>query len=189
LISWIILSMQHPYIHPYAYSICSYWLLLLLLPLLFYYCCYCFTTITDVPPSTIHDSPIHMWVFPSSLVFPQFCPSHCLKPSEGARTGGFPLVDRSMLMCGAASCGAVSRGAGRKGPRGTGRDRVWLYMRAWFCLSRAKLAFPFQSAFFPSLSVTVLSLFTKLVSNLEKLLFLSFCNDCCLLALVFCPIW
>jgi hypothetical protein len=59
----------------------------------------------------------------------------------------------SMLTCGAASCGAASRGAGRKGPRGTGRDRVWLYVRARLCLSRAKLALPFQSAFFPSLSV------------------------------------
>jgi hypothetical protein len=100
----------------------------------------------------------------------------------------------SVLTCGAALCGAVSRGAGRKGPRGTGRDRVWLYVRARFCLSWAKLALPFQSAFSErlfllSLSVTVLSLFTKLVSNLEKLLFLSFFNDCCLLALVFCPIW
>jgi hypothetical protein len=104
--------------------------------------------------------------------------------------GGFPLVDRSVLTCGATSCGAALHGAGRKGPRGTGRDRVWLYVRARFCLSRPKLAFfraPFQSALFPSLSVTVLSLFTKLVSNLEKLLFLSFFNDCCLLALVFLP--
>jgi hypothetical protein len=40
--------MQRPYIHPYAYSICSYCLLLLLLPLLFYYCCYCFTTVTTI---------------------------------------------------------------------------------------------------------------------------------------------
>jgi hypothetical protein len=29
LISWIILSTQRPFIHPYAYSILSYWLLLL----------------------------------------------------------------------------------------------------------------------------------------------------------------
>jgi hypothetical protein len=48
LISWIILSMQRPYIHPYAYSIYSYYFLLLLLPLLFYYCCYCFTTVTTI---------------------------------------------------------------------------------------------------------------------------------------------
>jgi hypothetical protein len=48
LISWIILSMQRTYIHPYAYSILSYCLLLLLLPLLFYYWCYCFTTITTI---------------------------------------------------------------------------------------------------------------------------------------------
>jgi hypothetical protein len=48
LISWIILSMQCPYIHPYAYSICSCCLLLLLLLLLFYYWCYCFTTITTI---------------------------------------------------------------------------------------------------------------------------------------------
>jgi hypothetical protein len=50
LISWIILSMQRPFIHPYAYSILSYCLLLLLLPLLFYYCCYRFTTITTIKP-------------------------------------------------------------------------------------------------------------------------------------------
>ena len=30
-------------------------------------------------------------VFPSCLVFPQFCPSPCLKRSQGARTGGFPF--------------------------------------------------------------------------------------------------
>ena len=48
----------------------------------------------------------------------------------------------------------------------------------------------FSERLFPlSLSVIVLSLFTKLVSNLEKLLFLSFFNYLCLLALVFCPIW
>jgi hypothetical protein len=47
IITWIILSMQHPFIHPYAYSIKSYCLLLipllsftLLLLLLFYYCHY-----------------------------------------------------------------------------------------------------------------------------------------------------
>jgi hypothetical protein len=48
LISWIILSMQYPFIHPYAYSISSYCLLLLLLPSLLYYCCYCFTTTTTI---------------------------------------------------------------------------------------------------------------------------------------------
>jgi hypothetical protein len=36
LISWIISSMQRPYIHPYAYSISSYCLLLLLLPIFKY---------------------------------------------------------------------------------------------------------------------------------------------------------
>jgi hypothetical protein len=30
-------------------------------------------------------------VFPSRLVFPQFCPSPCLKPLQGARTGGIPF--------------------------------------------------------------------------------------------------
>jgi hypothetical protein len=41
LILWIILSMQRPFIYPYAYSISSYSLLLLLLPsLLDYYCHY-----------------------------------------------------------------------------------------------------------------------------------------------------
>jgi hypothetical protein len=40
--------MQRPYIHPYAYSISSYCLLLLLLPFLFYYCYYSFTTITTI---------------------------------------------------------------------------------------------------------------------------------------------
>jgi hypothetical protein len=48
LISWIILSMQRPYIHPYAYSISSYCLLLLLLLSLLYYCCYYFTTVTTI---------------------------------------------------------------------------------------------------------------------------------------------
>jgi hypothetical protein len=48
LISWIILSMQRPFIHPYAYSISSYSLLLLLLPSLLYYCCYYFTTTTTI---------------------------------------------------------------------------------------------------------------------------------------------
>jgi hypothetical protein len=40
IIIWIILSMQHPFIHPYAYSIKSYCLILLPLLSLFYYCCY-----------------------------------------------------------------------------------------------------------------------------------------------------
>ena len=58
-------------------------------------------------------------------------------------------------MCGAASCGAASRGAGRKGPRGTGRDRVWLYVKTRFCLSRPKLAF-FRAPFSPlSLSLSL----------------------------------
>jgi hypothetical protein len=29
--------------------------------------------------------------FPQLISFSQFSPSRCLKPSEGARTGGFPL--------------------------------------------------------------------------------------------------
>jgi hypothetical protein len=33
-------------------------------------------------------------------------------------------------MSGAASCGAASCGAGRKGPHGTGQDRVWSYERS-----------------------------------------------------------
>jgi hypothetical protein len=48
IITWIILSMQRPFIHPYAYSILSYYLLLLLFPSLLYYCCYYFTTITTI---------------------------------------------------------------------------------------------------------------------------------------------
>jgi hypothetical protein len=48
LISSIILSMQRPFIHPYAYSISSYCLLLPLLPSLLYYYCYYFTTITTI---------------------------------------------------------------------------------------------------------------------------------------------
>jgi hypothetical protein len=32
-------------------------------------------------------------VFPSPLVFPQFSPKPCLKPAEGGRTEGIPLVD------------------------------------------------------------------------------------------------
>jgi hypothetical protein len=34
------------------------------------------------------------------------------------------------MSCGAASCGAASCGDGRKGPHGTGRDRVWSYERS-----------------------------------------------------------
>jgi hypothetical protein len=130
--------------------------------------------------------------FPQLLSFSSVFPKPLSNPQKELGREDSRLVDRSMLTCGATLCGAVSRGAGRKGPHGTGRDRVWLYVRARFCLSRPKLVFfraPFQSAFSASLSVTVLSLFTKLVSNLEKLLFLSFFNDCCLLVLVFCPIW
>jgi hypothetical protein len=48
LISWIILSTQRPFIHPYAYSIQSYCLLLPLLPSLLYYCCYHFITVTTI---------------------------------------------------------------------------------------------------------------------------------------------
>jgi hypothetical protein len=48
IITWIILSMQRPFIHPYAYSILSYYLLLLLLLSLLYYCCYYFTTVTTI---------------------------------------------------------------------------------------------------------------------------------------------
>jgi hypothetical protein len=48
IITWIILSMQCPFIHPYAYSIQSYCLLLILLLSLFYYCSYYFTTVTTI---------------------------------------------------------------------------------------------------------------------------------------------
>jgi hypothetical protein len=48
LISLIILSMQRLFIHPYAYSISSYYLLLPLLLSLLYYCCYYFTTVTTI---------------------------------------------------------------------------------------------------------------------------------------------
>ena len=60
-----------------------------------------------------------------------------------------------------------------------GWDRVWSEVR------RSGSVSVFKSAFFPSLSLTVLSLFPKIVSNLEKLLFQSFFNDSFLLALVF----
>jgi hypothetical protein len=46
IITWTILSMQRPFIHPYAYSIKSYYLLLIPLLSLFYYGCYYFTTST-----------------------------------------------------------------------------------------------------------------------------------------------
>ena len=82
------------------------------------------------------------------------------------------------------------RGAGRTGLRGAGRTRPHLVVRAQECvLSLSAQIGIFESAFFPSPSLTVLSFFPKLVSNLEKLLFLSFFNYLCLLALVFCPIW
>jgi hypothetical protein len=48
IITWIILSMQRPFIHPYTYSIKSYCLLLIPLLSLFYYCCYYFTTATTI---------------------------------------------------------------------------------------------------------------------------------------------
>jgi hypothetical protein len=48
IITWIILSMQRPFIHPYACTIKSHCLLLILLPSLFYYCCYYFTTVTTI---------------------------------------------------------------------------------------------------------------------------------------------
>jgi hypothetical protein len=48
IIAWIILSMQHPFIHPYAYSIKSYCLLLIPLLSLFYYYCYYFTIATTI---------------------------------------------------------------------------------------------------------------------------------------------
>jgi succinate dehydrogenase/fumarate reductase cytochrome b subunit len=47
-ITWIILSMQCPFIHPYAYSIQSYCILLIQILSLFYYCCYYFTTATTI---------------------------------------------------------------------------------------------------------------------------------------------
>jgi hypothetical protein len=48
IITWIILSMQRPFIHPHAYSISSYCFLLIPLPSLFYYWCYYFTTATAI---------------------------------------------------------------------------------------------------------------------------------------------
>jgi hypothetical protein len=48
IITWIILSMQRPFIHPYAYSIKSHCLPLISLLSLFYYCCYYFTTATTI---------------------------------------------------------------------------------------------------------------------------------------------
>jgi hypothetical protein len=48
IITWIILSMQRPFIHPYAYSIKSHYLLSIPLLSLFYYCCYYFTTGTTI---------------------------------------------------------------------------------------------------------------------------------------------
>jgi hypothetical protein len=48
IITWIILSMQRSFIHPYAYSIKFYSLLLIPLLSLFYYYCYYFTTATTI---------------------------------------------------------------------------------------------------------------------------------------------
>jgi hypothetical protein len=48
IITLIILSMQRPFIHPYAYSIKSCCLLLIPLLSLFYYYCYYFTTATTI---------------------------------------------------------------------------------------------------------------------------------------------
>jgi hypothetical protein len=48
IITSIILSMQRPFIHRYAYNISSFCLLLIPLPSLLYYCCYYFTTVSII---------------------------------------------------------------------------------------------------------------------------------------------
>jgi hypothetical protein len=88
--------------------------------------------------------------FPQLVSFSSVFPKPLSETLRRSSDGRIPVkLTVSVLTCRAASCGAASRGASRKGPRGTGRDRDWLYVRARFCLSRAKLALPFQSAFFP----------------------------------------
>ena len=110
------------------------------------------------------------------MFFLSFRQALICNPQKELRREDSSLVDRSVLTCGAS----------RKGPRGTGRDRVWLYVsRSWVLSLSARIGI-FKSTFSPSVS---LSLLTKLVSNLEKLAFLSFFNYLFLLALVVCPIW
>jgi hypothetical protein len=84
------------------------------------------------------------------LSFPQ---ALICNPQKELRREVSRLVDRSVLTCGAASCGVASRGASRKGPRGTGRDRVWLYVsRSWVLSLSAQIGI-FKSTFSPSLFV------------------------------------
>jgi hypothetical protein len=89
---------------------------------------------------------------------------------------------------------AASCGAGRKGPRGTGRDRVWSYEQSWgrsvwgrsvwgrvgpgyghkWFLSLSPRLAVFNAPFF-SLSLDLIhSSLPKLVANLEHLLLLFF---------------
>ena len=105
------------------------------------------------------------------MFFLSFRQALICNPQKELRREVSRLVDRFVLACGAASCGVASRGASRKGPRGTGRDRVWLYVsRSWVLSLSAQIGI-FKSTFSPSFS---LSFFTKSVlSNLEKLAFLS----------------
>jgi hypothetical protein len=60
----------------------------------------------------------------------------------------------------------ASHGAGRKGLRGTGRDRIWLYVRARLCLSRPKLAF-FRAPFPLSLYNSSLSFYQISIKSRE----------------------
>jgi len=75
-------------------------------------------------------------------------------PQKELRREDSSLVDRSVLTCGAS----------RKGPRGTGRDRVWLYVsRSWVLSLSARIGI-FKSTFSPSVS---LSLLTKSIKSRE----------------------
>ena len=77
------------------------------------------------------------------MFFLSFRQALICNPQKELRREDSSLVDRSVLTCGAS----------RKGPRGTGRDRVWLYVsRSWVLSLSAQIGI-FKSTFSPSFSV------------------------------------
>ena len=73
------------------------------------------------------------------MFFLSFRQALICNPQKELRREDSSLVDRSVLTCGAS----------RKGPRGTGRDRVWLYVsRSWVLSLSARIGI-FKSTFSP----------------------------------------
>jgi hypothetical protein len=67
--------------------------------------------------------------FPQLVSFSSVFPKPLSETLRRSSDGGIPVK----LTVSVLTCGAASRGAGRKGPRGTGRDRVWLYVMKEIC--------------------------------------------------------